>query len=124
MSLETAIEENTKAVRDLIATLAAGAGTQAAIGKAKETAGNAKPAATAGAATQATAAASAVQETKAATSAEPVGYDAVKGPFVALWKKDMAKATAILGEYGVDNLKLVAADKLGEVKVKIEAALA
>mgnify|MGYP006921462137 CR=1 FL=1 len=127
MSLESLIEENTKAVRELTAALSALAGAQTAIGTAKATSGNSKPAATPSAPTPSTAAAtgtSAPPRPSVATSVEPVDYDAVKTPFLALWKKDAAKANAVLAEYGVNNLKLVPAEKLAEVKVKVEAALA
>ena len=121
MSLEQALERLTAAVEANTAALSGGEAKKTTRGKgaAKDEAGNPPASATA----------SPAQQTVQA-AASPATTAAVAGPslkevadaLMALAGKKREAAVAILKEYGVEKLSLIAPEKLGEVQQKIAAA--
>ncbi|BCB27034.1 hypothetical protein SKTS_19200 [Sulfurimicrobium lacus] len=135
MSLETVIQENTNALRDLIAAIANGIPTTSAQVAAvatqaaekveakaeKKSAQAEKPASSESGATPQTA-------TETAAPAVVLDYEAIKKPFLSLVnKKGRDAAAALLNQFGVDagkggKLSDIPADKYADVLAAIETA--
>lgn len=125
MSLELAIQENTNALRDLLAALKSGVPTTAAVAhevkEAKKSAPAEKTASSESGATQQTA-------TETDAPAAVLDYEAIKKPFLALVnKKGRDAAAALLNQFGVDagkggKLSDIPADKYADVLAAIEVA--
>lgn len=137
MSLELAIQENTSAIRELIAAIANGVpttGAQVAAVVSEAPAATVEPPKPAAAekvsqssgGTNESGASAAPSDTGA--TAAPIDYEAIKKPFLALVnKKGREAAATLLSQFGIDagkggKLSDITADKYADVLAAIEAA--